>query len=75
MTALPNSRLLDHLQVIEPAQSRRLRWILMQHDIGQQPGQPADVTVEFGYSVQPWRGAEAWMIRTTLRVGADPGAD
>ncbi|WP_314404268.1 hypothetical protein [Stenotrophomonas rhizophila] len=71
----PNSRLLDHLQVIEPAQSRRLRWILMQHDIGQQPGQPADVTVEFGYSLQPWRGAEAQMIRTTLRVGADPRAD
>lgn len=71
----PMPQLLDQLQVIEPGQSYRFRWIIMPEDIQSFALRPVDLTVEFGLSLNPrLAGADAKMITTRLHVAADPAA-
>lgn len=69
----PRSELLEQMQVLEPGQSFRFRWVIMPTQILRFALRPVDVTAEFGLSLDPrLTGENAQMIETTLRIASDP---
>lgn len=69
----PRSELLEQMQVLEPGQSFRFRWVIMPNQILRFALRPVDVTAEFGLSLDPrLTGENAQMIETTLRIASDP---
>lgn len=72
----PRSVLLEQMQVLEPGQSFRFRWVIMPDQILRFALRPVDVTAEFGLSLDPrLTGENAQMIETTLRIASDPTVD
>lgn len=69
----PRSELLEQMQVLEPGQSFRFRWVIMPTQILRFALRPVDVTAEFGLSLDTrLTGENAQMIETTLRIASDP---